>query len=54
MDKPTKEIKYEDDLLYMKCGQTVIILGKINTRKGNLTRTQKLKAVQYNGEWVVI
>ena len=47
--------KYENAVLYIKVedGETTITeLGPIETRRGGLTRRQKLKAVAGQGEWV--
>ena len=32
----------------------IIALGAINTRKGGLRKSQKLKAVQFTGQWIEI
>ena len=42
--------------LFLKFQATgeVISLGAINTRNGQLTRVQKLKAVQFTGQWIEI
>ncbi len=42
--------------LFLKFQATgkVITLGAINTRNGQLTRVQKLKAVQFTGQWIEI
>ena len=49
-----KLIKYENQLLYCKYDKFVTLLGNINTKKGKLTKSQKLKAVQLEGQWVEI
>lgn len=50
----TRQIKYENHLLYLKIGEQTIVLGKINTKQGKLTKSQKLKAVEFKGQWVTI
>jgi hypothetical protein len=49
-----RQIKFEGNLLYLFDGKETIVLGKINTRQGHLTRKQKLLAVQKAGEWAEI
>ena len=51
-----KAIKFEEGVLYLKDLVTseVSELGIITTLKGKLTRAQKLKAVEYKGQWVNI
>jgi len=41
-------------VVYDSATGKTLLLGKINTRTGRLTRVQKLKAVQFTGEWVTI
>ena len=47
-------LKYENKMLYLKKGKVITELGLITTRKGKLTREQKLRAVANIGEWVKI
>jgi len=47
-------IRFADGVLYLKVDDKIRKLGSILTRKGALTREQKLKAVAANGEWVRI
>lgn len=49
-----KLVKFDGHNLLLKVDGKVQMLGGIRTRKGQLTKTQKLKAVQYTGEWVEI
>lgn len=51
-----KAIKFSEGNLYLKDLVTgeVSELGIITTLKGKLTRAQKLKAVEYTGQWVNI
>lgn len=55
-NKPIKFVKYEAGELYLRVSNDgkVNLLGSISTRKGGLTREQKLKAVATTGEWVQI
>jgi hypothetical protein len=53
-EKPEKFIRYYRYKLYLKIDDNITTLGKINTRNGCLTRQQKLKAVQAEGQWVII
>lgn len=55
-NKPIKFVKYEAGELHLKVSNDgkVNLLGSICTRKGGLTREQKLKAVAAAGEWVQI
>jgi len=49
--------KYENAVLYIKVedGETIITeLGPIETRRGGLTRRQKLRAVSAQGAWIKI
>jgi len=52
--KIVKQVKFIEGKLYLKVNETVIELGEINTRKGKLTRVQKLRAVAALGEWINI
>ena len=55
--KKHKYILWDGSKLYFKNSheeEEMIVLGAINTRKGKLTRAQKLKAVQFTNEWIVI
>jgi len=52
--KIRKEIKFIDGKLYLKIAEDVTELGTIITRKGCLTRQQKLQAVAANGNWITI
>lgn len=47
-----KQVKWDGKYLYLRVNGTERKLGKINTRKGALTRAQKLKAVAHTNEWV--
>ena len=47
-------IKYDGTSLWLKINGNTRDLGFINTRLGNLTHEQKLKAVAGQGEWVRI
>ena len=47
-----KLIKFDGQNLFIKIDNKVHLLGGITTRKGQLSRVQKLKAVQYTGEWI--
>jgi hypothetical protein len=49
-----KFLKYKDQILYLKTKEQITTLGTINTKKGHLTKSQKLKAVQVEGQWVEI
>ena len=51
-----KYLLWDGSKLYLKSShdEEPIVLGAINTRKGQLTRVQKLKAVQFTNEWIVI
>jgi len=47
-----KYVKFDSKYLYLKVDGQVRLLGPITTRKGALTREQKLRAVARAGEWV--
>jgi len=47
-----KHVKFDGKHLYLKIDGQVRLLGSITTRKGALTREQKLRAVARAGEWV--
>ena len=49
-----KLVLWDGKELFLKIQATdeVVTLGAINTRNGQLTRVQKLKAVQFTGEWI--
>ena len=51
-----KSILWNGKELFLKFKATdeTILLGAINTRNGQLTRVQKLKAVQFTGQWIEI
>ena len=51
-DDSKKYVRFDGRHLYLKIDGRVRLLGTINTRKGALTREQKLKAVARAGEWV--
>jgi hypothetical protein len=51
--KSKKQILYDGLHLFLKTnGEIPQKLGTVNTRNGNITRVDKLKAVQFKGEWV--
>ena len=52
--KVIKFIRFLDNKLYLKEDSKVTELGLITTRKGALTRVEKLKAVAASGEWIEI
>lgn len=56
MDKRrnSKWIRYDGLNLWIKQDGNTILLGPITTKKGNLTRAQKLKAVANTGEWIEV
>lgn len=55
MPKVPKFIRYIEGKLYMRNSDgKVLELGDIKTRKGALTRVQKLEAVAASGVWVEI
>lgn len=43
---------YDGERLFLKRDGQVQELGTINTRAGNITRIDKLKAVQMKGQWI--
>jgi hypothetical protein len=45
-------VRFDGTYLYLKVGEQESKLGFITTRKGRLTREQKIKAVAARGEWV--
>ena len=45
-------VKFDGEHLYLKVNNEIRKLGTILTRKGGLTREQKLKAVANTGEWI--
>ena len=49
-----KLVLWDGKELFLKIQATdeVVTLGAINTRNGQLTRVQKLKAVQFTGQWI--
>jgi len=49
-----KLIKFDGHNLLLKVDGKVHYLGGIATHKGQLTRAQKLKAVQFTGQWIEI
>ena len=50
-----KLILWDGLWLYLKLPETESqLLGAINTRKGGLRKSQKLKAVQFTGQWIEI
>lgn len=50
-----KRIKWDGIILYLKTPDgKVTLLGSITTRKGGLTRAQKLKAVEHTDNWIEI
>ena len=49
-----KQIKFDGHNLLLKVDDNVKVLGNIATHKGQLTRAQKLKAVQFMGQWIEI
>jgi len=49
-----KLLKFDGHDLLLKVDGKVRCLGSITTHKGQLTRAQKLKAVQYTGQWIEI
>lgn len=49
-----KIIRFYNSKLYILINDKPTELGLITTRKGGLTRAQKLKAVAANGEWVIV
>ena len=51
-----KLILWDGKELFLKIQTTdeIVTLGAINTRNGQLTRVQKLKAVQFTGQWIEI
>jgi hypothetical protein len=50
-----KLVCWRDNKLYLKLPDgTEECLGGIRTRKGGLTRVEKLKAVAANGDWIAI
>ena len=51
---PPKIIKYENEKLFLRRDGTVIELGTILTKRGGLTRKQKLTAVHAQGQWVKV
>lgn len=48
------EIKYDGNCLHQRCNGETVVLGKINTLKGRLTKSQKLEAVRQMNQWVRI
>lgn len=52
--KTPKQIRYDGLNLWKKQNGDTILLGPITTKKGNLTRAQKLKAVANTGEWIEV
>lgn len=47
-----KLLLFDGTYLYLQYDNNVWCLGTINTRKGRLTKSQKLKAVASIGKWV--
>lgn len=52
VNKPKKLVMYDGERLFLKRDGQVQELGTINTRAGNITRIDKLKAVQMKGQWI--
>lgn len=59
--KQTKQIQFLNGNLYLRTPSNVadntyevVLLGTITTRKGGLTRKDKLRAVAANGDWIDI
>lgn len=50
----TKTVKFDGQFLWLKDHSKEQKLGEITTRKGQLTRAQKLKAVANTGQWVKV
>lgn len=49
-----KFVRYDGEQLFLRRDGEVICLGIITTRKGGLTRAEKLQAVARKNEWIKI
>ena len=51
-ERKCKTVCYRDKHFYIKTDTGEQCLGKVNTRKGGMTREQKIKIIAADGKWL--